>query len=80
MKVETKNVVTKPVYQPVVITLETAQEFIELFSILNYTKDSNIENSMRGSGFGELIVSYSNLANQLFDKMYSMKDKVKETI
>jgi hypothetical protein len=80
MKVETKNTVTKPVYQPVVITLETAQEFIELFSILNYTKDSNIENSMRGSGFGELIGSYSDLANQLFDKMYSMKDKVKETI
>jgi len=80
MKVEIKSAVAKPVYEPIVITLETAQEFAELFSILNYTKDSNIENSMRGSGFGELIVSYSDLANQLFDKMHSMKDKVKETL
>jgi hypothetical protein len=80
MKVEIKSVAAKPVYEPVVITLETAQEFAELFSMLNFSKDSNIKNSMLGSGFGEMSVSYSDLANQLFDKMYSMKDKVKETI
>ena len=71
----------KPVYRPITITLETAQEYFELLAALMSVTDLGII-----VGFRELKMSglYDEGVDKVHDSLrgvlLSMKDKVKETL
>jgi hypothetical protein len=70
----------KPKYLPITITLETAQEFIEVLHAFNVVVDSQILQSMKRYGDHSQAETYCGVVGILHEKMSEMKQQVKETL
>lgn len=70
----------KPVYKPITITLETAQEYFELLAALGASEDSVVQDSMVEDGVEHLIPSYCDKVGEVYSMLYAMKEQVKETL
>jgi hypothetical protein len=80
MKVEIKSVVAKPVYEPVVITLETAEEYFSLMAALGISSNKRELERLAAFGIGYIEGTYVSYAKKLHGDLIYMFDKVKETI
>lgn len=70
----------KPVFKPITITLETAQEYFELLAALGALGDGVVQDSMEEDGVAHLIPSYCDKVGEVYSMLYSMKEQVKETL
>ena len=70
----------KPVFIPITITLETAQEYFELLAALGSSNDTVVQDSMEEDGVGHLIPDYCDKVGEVYSMLYPMKEQVKETL
>ncbi len=70
----------KPKYVPITITLETAEEFMELYSIVNNnTQQTNVEKWVKEDFNIDNYVS-PNSPDLLYESLKQLKQQVKETL
>lgn len=79
MKVEFEN--EKPVFKPITITLETAQEYFELLSTLGQSTPEQMKRGMKDLGLEYAIREYDeDIICQLYCILSSKQQEVKETL
>lgn len=71
----------KPVYKPITITLETAQEYFELMSALHAVSKREVNNSLRLISPNLAIPEHNQPSFiSLHNNLYKLVDKVKDTL
>ena len=70
----------KPVFKPIIITLETAQEYFELLAGIAYTSTGSIKESMGRFGVSQLCDSYVDTLYHLYSQLDDLQEQVKETL
>lgn len=79
MKVEFGNY--KPVFKPITITLETAQEYFELLSAIGESTTEQMKKGMRDLGLAHAIREYDvDSVCQLYSILATKREQVKETL
>lgn len=79
MKVEFND--EKPVFKPITITLETAQEYFELLSIIGASTAEQLKIGMVNQGMEHIIREYDeDIICQLYSMLASKREQIKETL
>lgn len=70
----------KPVFKPITITLETAQEYFELLGILGQSSAASIREGLIKRDVGHLYRGYADVCGELHTQLNELIGKVKETL
>lgn len=71
----------KPVFKPITITLETAQEYFELVGALSVASKREVNNTLQMISPNLVVPEYNQASFVcLYNSLYKMFDKVKETL
>lgn len=71
----------KPMYKPITITLETAQEYFELLAALSETSVYDVKNGMKEFGLLHLVDRDCHFTHEaLYRHLRALTTKVKETL
>jgi len=71
----------KPVFKPITITLETAQEYFELLSVISESTTEQMKKGMKDLGLTHMIRDYEeDVVGQLYIDLNQYREQVKETL